>query len=218
MASRDDPEAPRRTEPSLPSVRERMTAVTRGADVQGADLTGIRGDVDAAHSHIVESLWDAPDVGTLDLTGGAMTDVRVSHLRATQVRARDARWRDVSVEGGRVGSLDLLRAELDGVVFRGVRIDYLGLAAASLRHVRFVDCTFGALDLPEARADRIAFEHCRADEVDARGLRAVHADLRGLDALAFTDISGLRGVTLSPDQAMQHGVAFATALGVRVRD
>jgi uncharacterized protein YjbI with pentapeptide repeats len=218
MALRDDPEPPRRSEPDLPTVREDLRSVSRGADIQGANLLGIRGEVDATHSHIVESVWEAPDVSLLDLSGGAMTDVRLSQARATQIRAREVRWRDVEIEGGRVGSLDLLRAELDGVCLHGVRIDYLGLAAASLRHVRFVDCLFGAIDLPEARVERIAFENCRVDELDARGLRAAHVDLRGLDVLSFADVSGLRGVTLSPSQAEQHAAAFAAALGVRVRD
>lgn len=56
----------------------------------------------------------------------------------------------------------------------------------------------------------------RADEVDTRGLRATDLDLRGLEALAYTDPRGLAGATLEARQAEVHAVALAHALGIRV--
>ena len=74
----------------------------------------------------------------------------------------------------------------------------------------------GALDLPDARLLRVAFEDCRCDEVDTRGLKASGVDLRGLDALSFTSPAGLAGVTIDDRQAAMHAREFAEALGIRV--
>lgn len=181
-------------------------------------IVGGTGSVEAPHSHLVESLWESPTLDLLDLTGAVLTDLRLTDPRITQIVARESRWRDVEITGGRIGTLDLTRAELDGVVIRGIRIDYLALPSASVRHVRLIDCDFGTIDFPDARVERVACDGCRADEVDTRGLRAAHTDLRGIEVLSFTDMSALRGVTLSSRQVEQHSAALASALGIRTQD
>lgn len=212
-----DPVPPRECAPDLPDELEEARSLHSRDDLFGARITGLEGDVDAAHSRIVECAVEGATVDRLDLGGATLVDVRVSDVRAAAVSARDGRWRNTLVTGGRIGMLDLWRAELDGVELRGLRIDYLSLASASVADVRLVDCVLGTLDLPQARVERVCFEGCRADEVDTRGLRARDLDLRGLEALSFTDPAGLRGATLSERQAEQHAPSLAAALGIRLR-
>ena len=140
----------------------------------------------------------------------------VTDLRAVELVSRDGTWRNVVVEGGRIGTLDALRAEWDGVTLRGVRIDYLSLPSAALGDVRIVGCEIGTLDVPEARLTRVRFDDARADEVDTRGLRSTDVDLTGLEALSFTDPRGLAGAWLSPRQSELHAASFAHALGIRI--
>ena len=97
-----------------------------------------------------------------------------------------------------------------------MRIDYANLSMSTVTDVRFVDCRFGSLDLPEAALTRVTFEGCHADEVDSRGLRSQHLDLRGLEALSFTSPAGLSGATLTTRQVEQHSTPLAMALGIRV--
>lgn len=212
-----DPSPPRDSSPDLPPVLDPLGRLRRGDDVLGVRISGLSGEIDASHAHLTETLWEAPALDRLDLTGTTLSETRIDEPRITALTGREARWRNVEIVGGRIGSVDLLRAELDGVVLRGTRVDYLALPSAALAHVRFVGCTFGSIDLPEARVDRVAFEDCRADEVDTRGLRAAHLDLRGLEALTYTDPVALRGATLTFGQAEALGAAFATALGISVR-
>ncbi|CAN7295796.1 hypothetical protein LJR045_001481 [Microbacterium sp. LjRoot45] len=218
MARRDDPAPPRDSTPDLPPMLEPVTRLVPRGEVHAARIDGLDGEVDASHAELVETLWEAPTLDRLDLTGARIVDSRIADARVTVVVGRDARWRNVEIDGGRLGTVDLQRAELDGVTFRGIRIDYLGSPSAHLAHVRFVGCRFGTIDLPEARAERVAFEDCRADEMDTRGLRAVDLDLRGLEVLSITDPSALRGATLTARQCETHGTAFADALGVKIRD
>jgi len=179
---------------------------------------GLSGDVDGAHSHISECVIADGALGALDLTGAVLSDVSFTAVRATEVKARTGRWRTVLISGGRIGTLDLSGADLTGIELRGVRIDYLALGSAKVSDLLVVDCTIGSLDIPLATLSRVRFEGTRVDEVDSRGIRADHLDLRGLDALAYTDLSSLRGATLSGQQVELLATSFAAALGIDVRD
>lgn len=187
-------------------------------DLGGARIALAAGDVDAPHSHIVESRIHAAPLARFDLTGSTLVDVAIDDLGAIEVAARDSRWRNVVVSGGRVGTLDGTRGEWEGVTLRGLRIDYLSLSSAEVSDVLIVDCTIGSLDMPEASLTRVCFENSRADELDTRGLRVKDLDLRGLEVLSFTDVRGLAGATLLERQAELHAVAFAEALGIGTQD
>jgi hypothetical protein len=214
----DQPAPPRAADPDLPPVLDDHRGLGPRSDLFGARITELSGRVEAAHSRIVECAFAPASVELLDLAGATLVDVAVEELRAVEFVARDGAWRTAQVTGGRIGTLDLRRVEIDGLTLRGMRIDYFGAASATLRDVTLIGCTIGTLDLPEARLERMRFEECRADEVDTRGLRAVDLDLRGLEALSFTDPAGLRGATLSGRQAEFHAATFARALGITVRD
>lgn len=217
MAARSrTPLPPRTGVPDLPAVLDEVSAVHARDDLLGVALVGLGGDVDAAHARIGESRLAGATVGHLDLTGTTLVDVAVDDLRAVEVIARDGTWRNVEISGGRIATLDGLRARWDSVVLRGVHVDYLSLPSAEVTDVLFVDCRFGTIDLPEGRLTRVAFQGCRADEVDTRGLRAADLDLRGLEALSFTDARSLTGAWLEPRQAELHAATFAQALGIRI--
>lgn len=217
MAARPaTPLAPRVSAPDLPDDLDEVSSLSARGDLLGAVVTALAGEVDGAHSRLAESRVSPASVGHVDLTGATLVDVAIDRLRAVELVARDGGWRNVAITGGRIATLDGLRARWDSVVLRGVHIDYLSLGSAEIADVLFVDCRFGSIDLPEARISRLAFEGCRADEVDTRGLRAEHLDLRGLDALSFTDPRGLTGAWLSARQAELHAPAFAEALGIRL--
>lgn len=211
------PKPPRTVAPDIPAVLAEETGLRARADVQAARLGSLAGDVDAAHARLVEVRVETASVDRFDLTGATLVDAVVSGIRAVELVARDGAWRESVVAGGRIATLDAVRAEWDGVALRGLRVDYLSLASARLNDVTFTDCEIGTLDLPDARLTRVRFESTRVDEVDTRELRCADVDLRGLEAVSFTDPRGLRGATLDLRQAEQHAAAFAVAFGVDVR-
>jgi len=201
--------------PDLPAVLDAGELAPR-ADLMGTLIDAPTGAASAAHGRIAESRIASASVDRLDLTGTGLSDVAIDQIKAVELIARDGAWRGVEISGGRIGTLDGLRAEWDGVVLRGIRIDYLSLPSAEIGDLLVVDCEIGTLDVPEARLTRVRFERSRADEVDTRGLRAVDLDLRGLEALSYTDPRGLTGATLDARQAELHAAAFADALGIRI--
>ncbi|GAA3022612.1 hypothetical protein [Microbacterium dextranolyticum] len=212
------PAAPRVGTPDIPHHLEEHVGLEPRADLLAVEVIGLSGDVDASHGRLAEARIAAASVGRLDVTGASLVDVEIDDLRAVALGARDGRWRNVAITGGRIASIDGLRTRWESVVLRGVHIDYLSLASGEIEDVRFVDCRFGTIDLPEARVNRVSFEGCRADDVDTRGLRTTHLDLRGLEALAFTDARSLAGVWFSPGQLERHAAAWAEALGIRVAE
>ncbi len=219
MARRSDsPAAPRTPAPDLPAVLEPQHGLAPRLDVRVVRVEGLDGDVSAAHGHLIETRVDGASVGRFDLTGATLVDVAMSDLRAAEITARDGSWRSVEIVGGRIGSLDALRGGWDAVTLRDLRIDYVSLPSAEVTDVLFANCQIGTLDVPDARLTRVRFEGCRVDEVDTRGLRAVDLDLRGLEALSFTDAKALTGAWLAPRQAELHAAAFAAALGIRIAD
>lgn len=212
------PLAPRISDPDLPGSLDEVVGLAAGDDVLQARVSGLRGDVDAARLTLTEAVVADVDVDRFDLTLARLADVEFDAPRATELVASRGSWRNVRITGGRIGALDLGRADLHSVELRGVRIDYLALGEADVSDLLVADCTIGTLDLPAATLVRVRFEGCRADEVDTRDLRASHVDLRGLDAVTYTSPAGLRGTTLGLRQVELLAGDFAAAFGVDVRD
>ena len=207
---------PRLSAPELPAHLESAT-LRAHADLIGALIEGASGDIDAAGAHLSESAVRDIDAGTFDLARSRLADVEIGELRAVTLAAHESRWQSVRMTGGRIATLDLSRGSISGVEIRGVRIDYLTLAGSEASDVLFVDCIIGSLDAPQSVLKRVAFEGCRVTDVDNRGWRAEHVDLRGLEAVHYLDMSALRGTTLSERQATALGRDFAVAAGVDVR-
>ena len=212
------PVPPRTAAPDLPARLASVTTLERRSDVTQSRIEPLSGDVDAAHSRLVECEIALSPLERLDLTGATLIDVELEDVRATTLAAVSGTWRSVRLTGGRIGTLDLSRAQLDAVEIRGARIDYLSLGQATAADILIADCVLSTLDMPAARLDRVRFEGCRVDDVDTRELRATDLDLRGLEALGFTDLRALRGATLAPHQVSALAESLAAALGIDVRD
>lgn len=216
MRARNAPVPPCEHAPDLPEVLEPVDRLAPHDDVLGALLTIASGPVDAAHARLTEVRWEAASVDDVELGGAVLSDVAITDLRAVSLMARESTWRNVVIDQGRIASLDALRAQWSGVTLRGLRIDYLALPSAEVSDLLIEDCSIGTLDLPEAQLTRVRFAGTSVDEVDTRGLRSRDVDLRGLEALSFTDVRGLAGATLDARQAELHAAAFADALQIRI--
>ena len=203
---------------SPPDLAEHLepAAPQRGADLLAARLD-LTGTADLAHSSLEQCVITA-DVDLLDLTGATILDVDMPGVRAASMSMRNTGIRRLRISGGRIGTLDLSGARIDELELRDLRIDYLNIGGSKTADVLIADSTIRTLDLPHAELTRVSFENSRSDEVDPRGLRAKDVDLRGLDALSFTDANSLRDVTLTTFQVQQLAPVFAAAVGIRIRD
>lgn len=215
VRSSESPAAPRVSPPDLPS-RFTSGQPGRNADLIAAQLD-LSGSVDLAHASLEQCLL-AVDVDTLDLTGATILDVDVRGIRAASMPMRNSSIRRLRITGGRIGTLDLSGARIDELELRDLRIDYLNLGGARGTDILMADAMIRTLDMPQAVLTRVRFEDCRSDEVDPRGLRAKDVDLRGLDAMAYVDANGLKGVTLSEHQVQLLAPALAAGIGIIVQN
>lgn len=207
--------APRVSPPDLPELLE-AAEPQRGADLIAARLD-LTGTADLAHSSLEQCVITA-DVDLLDFTGATLLDIDMRDVRAASMPMRNASIRRLRITGGRIGTLDLSAARIDELELRDLRIDYLNLGGAKAHDIVIADCAIRTLDLPQAQLTRVSFENSRSDEVAPRGLRAKDVDMRGLDAMSFTDANSLRGVTLTTFQVQQLAPVFAAGIGIQVRD
>lgn len=211
----DSPAAPRVSPPDLPA-RFLSAEPERNADLIAATLD-LSGSVDLAYSSLEQCLLNA-DVDTLDLTGATLLDVDATDIRAASMPMRNSSIRRLRITGGRIGTLDLSGARIDELELRDLRIDYLNLGGTRGTDILVADAMIRTLDMPQAELTRVRFESCRSDEVDPRGLRAKDVDLRGLDAMAYIDANGLRGVTLTEHQVQLLAPALAAGIGIVVQN
>ena len=203
------------SEPDLPDTVSPATP-RRSADLRAA-LIELDGDADLAHSTLEQCVIGGSG-SALDLDGATLTDVDLRDLRVAKLSARRSTLRRVRIAGGRIGTLDLSDSGIHELELRDVRIDYLTLAGCKAVDMRVDSCRIAALDLPGATLSRVAFAATSSDEVDPRGMRAEHLDLRGLDALGFLDVTALRGATLTLRQVEHLAPVFATAAGIIVSE
>lgn len=213
--SPESPVAPRVSAPDIPD------ALSPAEPGRSADLLACRlalsGEVDLAHATLEQCVVTA-DADTVVMTGARVMDVEISDARVASLSLREAAIRRLRVAGGRIGTLDLSGARMDELELRDLRIDYLNLGAARAADVQVTNCTIRTLDLPQAQLTRVRFDGCDSHEVDTRGLRATDVDLRGLDAMAYTDANSLRGTTLSSFQVQQLATTLAGAVGIQIKD
>jgi uncharacterized protein YjbI with pentapeptide repeats len=213
--SSDSPAAPRVSVPDIPP-RLSSAVAARSADLLAARLE-LSGTVDLAYASLEQCVITA-DADGIDLIGATILDLDIAGIRVASLSLRNAGIRRLRIVGGRIGTLDLSSARIDELHLHDLRVDYLNLGAAKGTDLLFTGCTIRTLDMPQAELTRVRFDDCRSDEVDPRGLRATDVDLRGLDAIAFTDANGLRGTTLTTYQVQQLAPTLAAGVGIRVQD
>lgn len=204
----------------LPTLDEGNAALlTPGSRVEG--LRFARADLDGrmlAGTIFSEcSFEDASAHGT-DLSSAAFIETAFSRLNSPVLSAPRSRFRDVTVDGSRIGAAELYNAGWQSVHFSHCKLGFINLRGAKLRDVLFTDCTIEELDLGGADALRVAFADCSADKLDLTGARLEHVDLRGLQLRAIAGIAELRGATLDPYQVTELAPLLAAHLGITIED
>lgn len=70
-----------------------------------------------------------------DLRGSRLSETRLLRPAASALRATDASWRQVELDGARIGALALDGARIGQLLIRGDKIDWLSLRGARLSSV-----------------------------------------------------------------------------------
>lgn len=127
-------------------------------------------------------------------------------------------WRDVRVEGARIGSAELYENHWGSVHFVDCKITYLNLRGATLRDVAFTRCSIEELDLGEATAQSLAFHGSTLQILDLQRAELKDVDLRGAELHKIVGLDRLRGVTVSSAQLGQLAPLLAAEFGIGIDD
>ena len=179
-----------------------------GTDLSGMDL-----------SDITFSECELIDVSALEtqLRGVRFVESKIQRLGASSLKAPGAVFRDVEISDSRIGAGEWYDSEITSVRITGSKLGWFNLRACDIRDVHLVNCTIDDLDLGEARVDRLAFTGCSVNMLHLNGAQLRHVDLRDLQINGIDALDGMRGATISSDQALHFANAFAGHLGIDVR-
>jgi uncharacterized protein YjbI with pentapeptide repeats len=170
-----------------------------GATVSECDLDGVRG----------------PEA---DLRGARLLESRIRSIDVPVFRAPRSTWRDVMVDGGRLGSAELYETSWTAVRITGCKLGFVNLRGATLTDVVFEDCVIDELDLGGARVKRAAFPGSAIRLLDLQKAQLADVDLRRTDLQEIAGIEGLRGATVDSDQLTLLAPLLARSMGVNVED
>jgi uncharacterized protein YjbI with pentapeptide repeats len=153
-----------------------------------------------------------------DLRSAKIVDTRIERLDAAILAAPRSRFRDVVLQGSRIGSAEFYDASWQSVHISNCKLGFVNLRGAELRDVLFTDCTIDELDLGGAAAHRVSFVDTTVTSLDVTRAKLEHVDLRGARLLTLTGIEGLRGATVNPAQVSDLAAVFARHFGLTIED
>jgi uncharacterized protein YjbI with pentapeptide repeats len=136
---------------------------------------------------------------------------------AAAVDLGDALWREVILAGGRYGALRAPAANWTNVRIRDAKLDFVDLTGARIETVVFERCVIGAIDLGDAHATLLRFDHSRIGELIVEGTRLSRVDLTGATVGSVRGVAGLRGAAITPGQLVELAPVLAAAAGIEVR-
>jgi uncharacterized protein YjbI with pentapeptide repeats len=154
----------------------------------------------------------------LRIGGARILETRLRRLDAPVVRGARSTWRDVIVDGGRIGSAELYDSGFTAVRISGCKLGFVNLRGATLTDVVFEDCRIDELDLGGARVRRAAFPGCTIGTLALQRAELADTDLRGAELREITGFEGLRGATIDSDQLTLLAPLLARSAGLRVED
>ena len=192
--------------------------------VRGARIDGLAfGDVEIAHLDLSSGVvmeCSFTDVGAdeADLRSTKLRDTVISRARLPSLRAGRGDWRDVRVEGTRIGSAEMYENSWSSVHFVDCKVTYLNLRGATLRDVTFTRCAIEELDLGGASARSVAFLDSSVQVLDVQRAELEAVDLRGAQLHRITGLSQLRGAIVSSAQLHQLAPLLAAVFGIVIDD
>ena len=178
-----------------------------GESFDGTDLQG---------STFLECEFSSVSMTDTGLRGARFLECRSAGLFAPVFRAPRATFRDVVLEGSRLGSAELYDNGWTNVHVDGGKLDYVNLRSSRLTDVLFSGCMIEELDLDGVHATRVAFRDCRIGALNLTGAVLKDVDLRSTELRSITHLPGLQGATIDDGQLMMLAPLLAANLGLRV--
>jgi hypothetical protein len=153
-----------------------------------------------------------------DFRAAGFADTRFERLNAPIFKAPRSRFRNVDMDGSRLGSAEFYGASWQSVHISNSKLGFINLRGAELRDVLFTNCTIDELDLGDAKANRVSFVNTTVNNLDLTHSTLQHVDLRALEIRRLSGLEGLKGATVNSFQLGELAPLLARHLGIKVED
>jgi uncharacterized protein YjbI with pentapeptide repeats len=191
----------------------------RESTVEGRSFADVDlSDTDLGGSTLSECDLDGVRAAELRMGGARILETRIRRLDAPVLRGARSTWRDVVVDGGRIGSAELYDSGVTAVRISGCKLGFVNLRGATLTDVVFEDCRIDELDLGGARLRRVAFPGSSIGTLALQRAELADTDLRGTDLREIIGVEGLRGATIDSAQLTLLAPLLARTAGLLVED
>lgn len=156
--------------------------------------------------------------GEANMRGSRFVEVRIERLDAAVLRVARSSWRDVVIEGSRVGAAEMYESDVASVRIVRSKLDFVNLRSAKIRDVAFEDCVIGEIDLGQSRVERVSFAGCTLGDIRFDGARMRAVDLRGAHLSVIGGVASMAGVVVTPEQAAELAPVLAAHLGILLQE
>lgn len=192
--------------------------IESGGYIEGAEAEGLNfGDFSEHDLRILDSQFSGCSMDGTVFSACHFSDVVFTGLSAPEVSFVDSGLQDVTISQSRLGGVQAFGTSWTRGRFEVSKIGFFNLRGARLNTVRFVGCAIEELDLSAATAKSVVFEDCTIEHLVLTGATCTKVDLRGARISRVTDISGLKGTIMSPEQFADLAPSFATMLGISLK-
>lgn len=209
------PQAPR---PDLAELTEGTPdQLSARADLDGHRFAEPSGALLTLSDAVLQScVLDRARFENVDAQRATLRDLRWERPELVSLRGWRGRWRDLIVEGGRIGVLEAYTSTWSCVALQGVKASYVNLRGSELVDVTLTDCQIEELDLSEATGKRVAFPGSRIERLVVHRSTVGDLDVRGAEIGQLIWADTLTGLVLSHDQAVDLAAELARRAGARV--
>ena len=170
-----------------------------------------------------EDGWSDLELHGEDLVGSDLYKLRVSgttisacELSGASLAQADV-WR-VQMRDCRVSGAVLDGARLRDVTFTGCKLDTASLRSVKAERVTFTDCVLREADLTDSTWVEASFLDCDLTGAIVERARMTGARFHGSSVDRVIGADSLRGIVISPDQALTLGLRVLDAMGITTDD
>lgn len=179
----------------------------RGVDLSHEDLTGIA---------FTECVLEDMTFDHTKLIGARFIESHLAQINAPTLKAARTTWKGSAISSSRLGAVEAYDSEIDQFTIEGSKIGWLNLRASKIQDLLIQDCRIEELDLTDATLRRVAFENTSVGSLVLQGARSYHLDLRGVEFATIMGFEGLKGARVGERQAMEMLELFAEHFGVEI--
>jgi uncharacterized protein YjbI with pentapeptide repeats len=186
---------------------------------EGLILEGVRADgVRADAVELKQFVLDDVDLSGARLDGFDLEDGSIKRCNLANLHSRSCLVERVDIETSRLTGAVLVEPGLVDVVFRDCPVDLASFRFGRLERVRFESCRLTEADFQGVTAEACTFIDCNLTGAELSHANFAGSAFRGCTLSGARGIEALKGSHMAWEDVFELASAFASALGIEIRD